>query len=116
MEGDRQPGPQVALFSDGSLLLAAELAQVVATTPVAPFDRVVGVDLENEVGATTIIDLQFHRNEGWEGRATFRELHLVVYSPIRAAQQLICALNRARDDTAMNGHDVGEEGMVNRVD
>jgi len=112
VEGDRQPGPQVTLFSNCFLLLAAELAQVVAATPVTPLGRVVGVDLKDEVGATTIVPLQLHRDECWEGRAPFRELHFVVHSPIRAAQELVGALDRARNDTAMNGHDVGEEGEV----
>ena len=112
MEGDGQPGPQVALFSDGPLLLAAKLAQMVAATPVTPLDRVVSVDLEYKVWATTIVALQFHRNEGGKGRAALRELHFIMHSTIRAAQQLISALDGSRDDAAMDGHDVGEESEV----
>ena len=94
MKGDGQSGPQIALFSDGARLVAAKLTQVVAAAPVAPFNRVVCINLEDKIGAAIIVALQFHGDEGGQGRAALRKLHLIVYSPIRAAQQLVSALDR----------------------
>jgi len=108
---DHDAGPQVTLFSNGSLLALAKYAKVMAAAPEASLLGGVCIDLQDEVGAAPEA-LQLHRNKGGEGGVAIREVHFEMHCAIWAEEQGVTARSGTSDDAAVTAKHRCDVAMV----